>query len=406
MCELHQTCRAVHVSALITVALAWVEIVEAATRFMVCWICCSCRQLGKCACMLRTHSRRAHSRRQASDTSVRYSTKRVSYCAAMESDDGSDMNIRVEVTSAVRSFLDSSAFAVEEQSEQPLLENSAGAAKCEADGSNTRAAEQTGRTHTRLHPVLKAVIVVISTTLLIIILQRVRSKSPIASDRCQNGNLVSIRREWRSLEKPQQAAYISAVECMLRLPSQLHADHQEVRRWHDFAWTHYRIGYVAHDAACFLSWHRWFLVLFERSLRDTCGYLGPLPYWDWTLDWRQPEQAPVLDSIYGFGSNGNSNDSWCLQEGPISGLEVPFDEKGKPTADGQCLSRNFTLGTTFNASHLDPQHVKQVLSKDGYYEMLMALERGPHNDIPLGFQGTFLTLYAPAGILFNLISIV
>ncbi|CAK3961185.1 Di-copper centre-containing [Lecanosticta acicola] len=189
-------------------------------------------------------------------------------------------------------------------------------------------------------------------------------------------------------------------------------------RWDDFAWTHYQVGFIAHDAACFLSWHRWFIALFESSLRTDCGYSGPMPYWDWTLDWEHPELASIFDDKFGLGGNGDkmhtstADGAWCVESGPFAGAQIPFDysavagEEVFLNAQGQntsfCLSRKFALGNSFDASQLAPQHVSWVLSQRGYVKFLMELEEGPHNTIPFGINGTFLTLYAPEDPIFFL----
>ena len=35
---------------------------------------------------------------------------------------------------------------------------------------------------------------------------------------------------------------------------------------------------IAHDTAAFLSWHRWFLHIYEGVLQQQCGYSGHLTY--------------------------------------------------------------------------------------------------------------------------------
>lgn len=34
---------------------------------------------------------------------------------------------------------------------------------------------------------------------------------------------------------------------------------------------------LAHDAAPFLPWHRYFIHAYEKALKDHCGYKGTLP---------------------------------------------------------------------------------------------------------------------------------
>ena len=62
----------------------------------------------------------------------------------------------------------------------------------------------------------------------------------------------------------------------------------------DFPWIHSRIGYHTHHTASFLPWHRYFLHIYESTLRSKCGYEGGLVYWDWTLDWEVTGVEPGL----------------------------------------------------------------------------------------------------------------
>ncbi|CAK4025333.1 Di-copper centre-containing [Lecanosticta acicola] len=213
---------------------------------------------------------------------------------------------------------------------------------------------------------------------------------------CENGKTPTVRREWRSLALERRKNYISALECLVNKPSKLQPDHLSASRFYDFAWTHAHTGSVAHESAAFLSWHRWLVQLFENTLRDECGYSDPLPYWDWTKDWKHIEQAPVFSIENGFGGNGDPNRGWCLHEGPFAGAKLPFENSSL------CLSRKFAQGTTFNASHLSSRYVSVTLSKKTYADFLLAMEDGPHDDIPQGVRGTFMSFYAPADPLFFL----
>ena len=55
----------------------------------------------------------------------------------------------------------------------------------------------------------------------------------------------------------------------------------------------------------FFAWHRHFIWLYDRALRNECGYRGPTPYWDWTLYPDDPGRSPVFDgSDSSMGGNG------------------------------------------------------------------------------------------------------
>ena len=56
---------------------------------------------------------------------------------------------------------------------------------------------------------------------------------------------------------------------------------------------------------------RWFTYLFDTSLRHTCGYSGPTPYWDWTRDHADLFSSPVFEASpeYGLGGTGDCSSS-------------------------------------------------------------------------------------------------
>lgn len=60
-----------------------------------------------------------------------------------------------------------------------------------------------------------------------------------------------------------------------------------------------------------MSADRWFTHLFDASLRRTCGYSGPTPYWDWSRDHADLFRSPVFDDspAYGLGGTGDCDSS-------------------------------------------------------------------------------------------------
>lgn len=60
-----------------------------------------------------------------------------------------------------------------------------------------------------------------------------------------------------------------------------------------------------HASGLFLGFHRHFVYLYEKALREECGYRGTQPYWDWTISYKDPEKSTVFDgSPWSMGSNG------------------------------------------------------------------------------------------------------
>ncbi|KAI2618482.1 putative tyrosinase [Hypoxylon sp. NC1633] len=207
----------------------------------------------------------------------------------------------------------------------------------------------------------------------------------------------AIRREWRALSSLERLEYIRAVKCLSSIPSTVcnGALHDE------FAFIHRGIGDYSHEAAPFLPWHRYFIHIYEETLKQRCHYEGTLPYWDWTRDWADLTQSPIWSATEGFGGNGNMDlpttvgDGRCVQEGPFAGLQVQYyDEDWNP----HCLSRGFLTGEVqdhFGAQRLNSSAIAAVLDEPDYYKFVLRLEDGPHLAIPIIVRGDFLRFTAP-----------
>lgn len=76
-------------------------------------------------------------------------------------------------------------------------------------------------------------------------------------------------------------------------------------RYDDFTGIHLQQTVFVHGDGLFLPFHRYYVWLYEKALRDECGYQGAQPYWDWTLSYQDPRNATVFDgSPWSMGSNG------------------------------------------------------------------------------------------------------
>ena len=65
-----------------------------------------------------------------------------------------------------------------------------------------------------------------------------------------------------------------------------------------------------------------------------------------------------------------------------------------------CLSRNFRNDTGsghFTGHLIRPQLIESILNEDDLLLFTLKLESGPHNTIPSGIRGDFLSFNAPAG---------
>jgi len=210
------------------------------------------------------------------------------------------------------------------------------------------------------------------------------------------------RREWRTLTVEEQQDYLSAILCLRTQPSALTPNSNKTA-YDDFPWIHSHVGYYTHNSAPFLPWHRYFLHIYERTLRDRCGYQGSLVYWDWTLDSETLELSPVFDAATGFGGDGEiggevtvGRSGRCLVDGPFVGVTADYyDVKLQP----HCLSRGFR-DLEGNLGHIDghdisPQSIEEVLSLDDYESFVALMESRVHDAIPFGIGGDFETFTAP-----------
>ena len=216
-----------------------------------------------------------------------------------------------------------------------------------------------------------------------------------------------LRREWRSLSTTEQKDYITSVRCLLDKPSILGPN---CTRYDDWPYIHSHVGYYTHHSAPFLPWHRYFLHIYETTLRQECGYTGSLVYWDWTLDADDLAHSTIFSPDTGFGGDGDvtgaktvGNSGHCVVDGPFSDIKAKFyDTKAFP----HCLSRGFhddqgVLGH-IDGHDITPESIDQVLQVDTYESFVAQLESKVHDAIPFGIGGDFETFTAPYDPLFFL----
>ena len=94
----------------------------------------------------------------------------------------------------------------------------------------------------------------------------------------------------------------------------------------------------------FLHFHRYFTHIYEKALRDECGYTGTQPYWDWTLDWQDPRRSTVFDgSDASMGSNGKPT-----PHGPTNISAFGITAAIPPGTGGGCIERGPFANATVN----------------------------------------------------------
>ncbi|KAL0069248.1 hypothetical protein AAF712_003612 [Marasmius tenuissimus] len=215
----------------------------------------------------------------------------------------------------------------------------------------------------------------------------------------------SVRREWRELSDTDKQSYHKAVKCALNKPQTRYPNEQAVvNRLDDLTWTHVQTANVIHNVANFLPWHRMMVHEHEKLLRNECGYTGPYPYWDWTIDAdaNSVTTSPVWDPATGFGGNGATTDK-CVKDGPYSditlhiGTKNAFVNKNEP----HCLTRGWNDGDPTGSPgdmrrrSYDSEMMKNIYSQPDYNNMHFTLENGPHNSIHNRVGGEMGPHWAP-----------
>lgn len=166
----------------------------------------------------------------------------------------------------------------------------------------------------------------------------------------------------------------------------------------------------------FLHFHRYFVWLYEKALRDECGYRGSQPYWDWTLSWQDPRKSSVFDgSPTSLGGNGEAiphgitnvtafgvtiqappgTGGGCVSSGAFSNVPVnlgpigyaPAGARGGLGYNPRCLRRDISL---FWSNQTKPTDVVNLIfgSADlGSFAKVLEALNGTHTGGHYSFGG-------------------
>ena len=183
----------------------------------------------------------------------------------------------------------------------------------------------------------------------------------------------TVHREWRELSTAEKRGYLRAIKCMRNAPSKLPKT-SSASRWEDFVVTHSTAGPLIHGTPSFLPWHRAMLGIFDKQMR-LCGYQGPMPYWDWSLDSQAPEESPIWDW---FGDSPNG----CVTMRVVGALSSQVPQS-------HCVRRNWVQepGNVLMRTFYSPAQIQLVMQSDTYDEFRIALESIPHNSVHVGIGG-------------------
>ncbi|KAF9002882.1 hypothetical protein BDQ17DRAFT_1390574 [Cyathus striatus] len=201
-------------------------------------------------------------------------------------------------------------------------------------------------------------------------------------------------RSRRKLSKKDQLSYLSAVQCILtKSPTTPLNEAPGVgSRFDDFIATHIQQTYSIHYVGHFLPWHRYYTAIYEKALRDECGYIGAQPY---ALPSTSPTifsltihkilglgtghpplgnftTSPLWDAKYGFGGG-------CITTGPLANMTVrmgPGDDVG---GNPRCLKRDWS--PYFAGRYLGLNVTQHTIEQSDFGWFDTAVQGGPSFDL-------------------------
>ncbi|KAF3480343.1 uncharacterized protein GIQ15_05690 [Arthroderma uncinatum] len=249
---------------------------------------------------------------------------------------------------------------------------------------------------------------------------------------CTPKNMI-YRQEWGSLSKRSRLEYINAVKCLQRKDpiTPKEAAPGVKSRYDDFSATHIMQTPFIHFSdlprkGIFLHFHRYFIWLYEKALREECGYRGAQPYWDWTISWEDPRKSKVFDgSPYSMGSNGMptphgpttisafgfsldippGTGGGCVYAGPFRDYNVslgpvafePKGEMGGLAYNPRCLTRDLSPLWTNNTKPSDIAALLTDCDDIGCFDGQLEAPDGGHSGGHFGIGGLCIDAYASAG---------
>lgn len=196
-----------------------------------------------------------------------------------------------------------------------------------------------------------------------------------AQSSCPRG--VRQRREIRTLTDAQRNTFFAAVK---RLQSGARPT-----RYDNFTSIHYSVRTTAHGYAWFFSWHRAYLVAFEKALQEHDPSIM-LPFWDWSYDSQAPELAPVWQSTW-YGGNGRASDN-CVVDGQFSNWRPAYPSD-------HCLRRRWDDGNELSAFY-STDALRDIMRRTTSYDTFRReIESVPHGQVHVAIGLDMSTMYSP-----------
>ncbi|KAI9145639.1 hypothetical protein BKA69DRAFT_1139921 [Paraphysoderma sedebokerense] len=185
--------------------------------------------------------------------------------------------------------------------------------------------------------------------------------SNAAPSHCPGG--IRVRKEYRDLTPDEWQRFVAAVRKLNEKPS---AKGYKGSRYADWGSDHVKYFNDIHFKNVFLPFHRVFVWDFENALREIDPTVV-LPYWDWSIDYREPEKAAIFRPEFMGGSQpidtieiskvDEDNEknihllNKCVIEGPFKDFKFTGLVGNGIEVNNVCLARGFNQQTGYSSGY-------------------------------------------------------
>ncbi|KAI0014583.1 Di-copper centre-containing protein [Xylariomycetidae sp. FL0641] len=246
-----------------------------------------------------------------------------------------------------------------------------------------------------------------------------------------------VRREWSDMSEEMRQEYVAATKCLMKLPPTVDQEKfpGALSRFDDFVAYHMTHAMQLHDNLRLFGAHRYYVWLYEKALREECGYTGYQPYMNYDRYAEDPLNSPLLNgNASSMGGTGEPEPTYkgvpqygrtpniietgggggCVTEGPFSDMVVSLGPTSmttgtnlpkNPRADGtgsnpRCLRRDVNRNAAMGAT---AAHAISLLSDndniDGFYNQLLGTPPPKDDPYPWGIHtaGHYVAAVDPGG---------
>ncbi|KAI0401352.1 hypothetical protein F4802DRAFT_428736 [Xylaria palmicola] len=249
---------------------------------------------------------------------------------------------------------------------------------------------------------------------------------------------LAVRREWSDMSESLRQEYVAAINCLLKLPPK--SDKKKFpgaqSRYDDFVAFHMTHAQQLHDNLNLFGAHKYYVYLFEKALREECGYTGYQPYMNFDRYADDPWNSPLLNgNASSIGGNGEPDPDYkgvsqpgrtpniiksgggggCVKTGPFSDMvislgptsmstgskRVPKNPKSDGTgANPRCLRRDVNKNAFMGAR---ADRVFKLLNgnnnMDDFYNELLGTPPPRNDPYPWGIHtaGHYVAAVDPGG---------